>query len=596
MLHPASWRLLCIWRYDLVGISSRFKIDINHCNQITNKMYSFIDRLFDCANVVVGVLAHVFGVKFLAFLPVQLYYEQQKSWYEASKLKNFTNIEVNDREKLRKSIVETYNFMIKYGVAYRDAGGYHGIALGMFMMFFPMLYYGCRWFYRKELEEGSNFLAFIRDYKQEMRGLNRRVNKYISKTRVSIENHMKILAANEKINSSSYINDSIDLSSDPLLISQIEFIVEQISANSSSFNKDNNNNLNYYKHKNGGNNSVSSPEEIKRLVRAFRINRHETHKLMDLLDASIKYLDELRFTSKKLLIWPVSRNSTWHKQILKRYTIVTINSMINYYLFGMICLLQITWMAIERIRANELIEPNLRKFNALDTIEVIFFFSFVYITLNSYTEPTVFLYTSFLDLGKYLSSITKEFHRLDDKLALLNSSQDKGKLYLDCNLQLLELYVSFQIFAGEIRSMFKRAEHSVVFLYCVLALNILVLIILTLTNSTLSSLWLLTGVLQFAMNLCIVPCAILNQKCQDISKIAYHMIVQAEEFNMNNKEYKISSHSLNLWRRLIADSQLYSENFSCKLLGIASLNYGTVVRLNFYIISSIFLLVSHTSH
>lgn len=533
-------------------------------------------------NYALLTVAHIYAIKILSLVPVQIYYEQQKTLYQES-LKwsrgghNATVGSNHERDEILKSMMDSYSIMEKYGVLFRDTGLSYAVSSGCFLIAFPLVYHGCNYYYRRELKQECGFSSFLEDYYREMRRLNRRVDKCIVKTQISIKIHMNILASDEKINGALNNNYDVIERASPRLISQVVFMVKHVTDE----------------------NLINHPESVKDLVDAFYVRKEETQKAIDSLVVAIEHLNELRYSEKKLLVWPSNRNLSWQRCILKQWTQSTIMITLFYFIVGTSCEFMLHMEALDKIKANQFIDESRKRLNGLDLLDMTFLYIYIYITTYWLSEPAAFLYASFYDHRDYLNSITKDFHKLDAQLLLLNNSCFGNQLknensIREFDLKLLDLYVSFRIFASEIRTMFKRAEHDVVYLYCSLLIVIIAMVSVAVTNSTLVNLWTTAIGVQVAMNFCILPYAILNQKCQDISKIAYHIIGQAEEFNTCSKGGKISSHSLNLWRRLIADSKLYSENFSCELLGIASLNYCTVVRLNFYIISTIVVLVTHS--
>lgn len=533
---------------------------------------------------IVQLLSNIYGLKILILIPVQVYYEYQKSLYMEQSRKsgqNLTDPSFDYRqEQLRRSISDSYKILVDYGVGFRDTGVYFALAAGLIIVAVPLAYYGSRWYKRKEMSYCCGIENFMQDYDDEMRRVRRRIDRCIQRTEASIRSHMKILTSNEKINSTNNANDSMIDHSNSRLVKRVEDMVKLADIGESIDN--------------------SPRDSIKSLIEAFYIRRQEVKKSINSLETAMCHLCELRFTGEKMVIWPTNRNLLWHRHLLGQWTKFTIMSMIGYFCLCHISQHVIIEYSFNKIKSNDFVDPSKRYPNWQDFFDILLIKLIIIVSMDWQTKPYAYLQVSFIDQLQYLGSLIDNFCNFNDKLRCINAIEDgQAQPFVEvCDLRLLDLYVSYQVFEREIKSMFKRAERSVVYLYCSLLLVITGTFIIIFSSV---ELWNVLGiiclVLALSLNLILVPMAILNQKCKYISKLVYHMIAHAEKFN-NRIEgtLKLSSHTLNLWRKLIADPNSYSNNFSCNLSGFAQLNYGTIVRLNSYIISILILLISSHLH
>lgn len=548
-------------------------------NNFKMKQFNFsVDLLIDC---LIQVPTFIYGLKTSGLMLVHFAYVYKRYLY--NELKNRSSFNLTDpdfhykHEQLRASMTESYRIMVDYGYILRGSGLNFALSISLTILVLPFAYYLSNWFYRKELRCCRGIEFFMQDHEEEMKRLNERVDKCIVRTKISVMSQMKILAANEKINSTNYINDSID-GLNPRLISCVEFMVKLVDEGEI------------------GDGSPSS-ESNEKLIRAFSSERHRVRKWIDLLDTEISRLHELQFTAEKQSIWPSNRNMKWRKHMLTLWTHLTIIAMITFCIVCHTCQQLAIRALINEIRLSDFSEGHLVCLGWKGYMDVFFFKLGTFIAIDWICKPYAQLQISFVDQMQYLRSMIEKFRNLRDRLISLNGHEDgrrSHELARICDSQLLDYYVSYQVLGNEIRFMFKRTEHSIVYLYGSLFLLISNVFVLSFSDTKLRRLLLIIAmILQLSINLVLMPMAILNKECQYISKLIYHIIARAEQLNAYSSELpKLSSHSLNLWRKLIADDKLYSKNFSCDLLGFAQLNYETVLRLNLYIVSIIVLVFS----
>lgn len=522
-------------------------------------------------------------------VPLFFIYQQRLKLYHDQlrliKRNETSHLDFDAIEALRKSTLVIYNILEKTGSHIRDSDIEMSVSLCAVYSLLPLIYYSAQRFYRNELSKKMGVLFFMQDYEAEMRNLDNRVDDCIFKNQISIVTHMKVLTANEKINGHLDYHDSLERSSQQL-IGQVESIVKDMNIMDKDLSG----------------NSTSSPEMVKQLIVALLAKRSELNRSISTLNLALDYLNQLRFTRTKHLIWPVNRNRSRQRVLLTNWTRCFICTSVSYWFACMITGHLIFAMTHERLIAHSELDNYPRGFHFIECFEMLLTRAFVMATVDWCSEPMAYLYTSFLDQKLYLTSIDERLRKFKGELiSLIRDYDEVGEnICYELNSKLLESYVSFQIFTKEIRTMFKRAEHSVIFLYSSLLMAILLLVALSFASHQMSILRLVALVWIILLNFCIVPHAQLNQRCQEISKLVYSIIANAELINSkakrdrnSNKLCQISTHTLNSWRKIIADSRLYSEEYSCELLRIASLNYGTIFRLNFAIISSTAFLLTH---
>lgn len=387
------------------------------------------------------VSMYLFALKAMLQLPYLLSYEKHfklykdaMSSYNRSGIENATRYqEICDLKRLAK---EEYDDLIKYSLITRDSGSDSTIFCHFCFVLWPATYRLCRWMYRDELKCSQGVLSFMADFRQEMLELNGRINKCIDRTKYSIEMNKKIVMAGNGYK----FSDASKSPNSQVLIKQSTFLARNIGR------------CNNYA--------------------AGRINQ---------VKMELDYLNELRNTWKKLLIWPQNRNSKQLKINLRVWTFVYISSMIFYWIVGTICENMIVYLLVKAMKTVELLDESQRGFTIPDYLGLLFSRLFLIHTNEYCSEPAAFLCTSFLDMLTFLTSIMSRLHQLTEELrsqscvefvtsdryhlkrqGAIRENYNQNK---NLDLKLMELLVSYQVFSLEIRCMFRRAEHSIVYTY-----------------------------------------------------------------------------------------------------------------------------------
>lgn len=315
----------------------------------------------------------------------------------------------------------------------------------------------------------------------------------------------------------------------------------------------------------------------------------------------LNLLDQLKFTPKKLDIWPTNRNLKWHKIITNSWAKITIFSTVVYWSCNVIGVTIVIYSAVDRTKSNLLIlEQEDKECSLNDLFELMALRIVAYFISIWYSDSSSLMRTSYLDQVEYVESINIQLQTISNELTNLSCNEisqpetvnERQANHLD--EKLLKSYIRFQVFASEMKLMFQQVEQSVIFIYCSMLISILALVAFSHGDPKLRPLMYVSSLTVILVNIWLVPLAVLNSKCIALARLAYQMIAHAERINTDSmSSYHFCEHTLNLWRKFILHHGIYSEIFSCSMLGLAPLNYATILRLNFYILSLLILLLAN---
>lgn len=130
----------------------------------------------------------IFFIQVLKFIPqvaLALVYDSRKRFYYT----NFHTFDEQTREHQKNLMMKAYNNLVRIGAVLRDSKLVVVVTLYGALTFLPLLYLSLRHIYRHELEEKTGVVSFLNDYKGEMQNINMRVDKIISRTKMSIQVH-----------------------------------------------------------------------------------------------------------------------------------------------------------------------------------------------------------------------------------------------------------------------------------------------------------------------------------------------------------------------------------------------------------------------
>lgn len=351
----------------------------------------------------------------------------------------------------------------------------------------------------------------------------------------------------------------------------------------------------------------------------------------------------------KSTIWPVNRQASW-RQEQKKFLIslyILICSII--YLGSLFITFLVSWYTYKlMVEAGETPLYFMERFGFFE-IYVAFYYTFerviypmIMLTVNL-RDKRLFLLTiqrRFKALRAKLIKLKLDIRRSQmansgsnstSQLSIL-SGRKLDALRLECDQEALRIYLSIRAFIDDLRST-TRLITVIANQYCSLALFIMIVTLpfLTITDSLqLAALGLLLLDITSVINVSLVICARhestliqtteqahslvasltpIPEESQDLAclsdwglykRLRYRAGSYDGTYSTNSHGIKtddflfhplcstlINQHTTMLWRRFVSDMPAFHQNLRCKMLGVVHLNYGGMIRLNFWFISVI---------
>lgn len=361
----------------------------------------------------------------------------------------------------------------------------------------------------------------------------------------------------------------------------------------------------------------------------------ETRKYPRELIEQRKYLNQLRIDNSP--VWPVNRTKESHDRMIKVYCYSYILSAITFSITGICATALTAYLAYTALRDNQTLRPELRSFNLMERIDLVWEHLFMWRISEWYTESVSFVICGYIDQKRNfddLQMLLLDFNRMllqlnENKAQNFNNEDDHHDDHLPIyDIEALKLYIKFKIYINEARLMFRRAEYCVLFSYGGLGYCVLLASSLDgqMVNSRLFNYLTISCVL--ILNIALYPCALLTQNCIKVTKLTWSLVANVElsgqsyhllqmdssadssqwtpalydsrpeplQIKLKHKrqgQRVISANTLLLWRRIIEDSESLLNLLSCNLFGIVHLNFATVFKFNFYVASVVMLLLNH---
>lgn len=348
----------------------------------------------------------------------------------------------------------------------------------------------------------------------------------------------------------------------------------------------------------------SQPRDFHQNLDRFKVNGHRIdHKQID--EEEFWFVHQQRIlirllrnkNSKFRSIWPANRVENQRILLISKSFILTATLVTSVWL-----ILTITYtyghQKMNRLMlADEQLESEARHLDALEkaliSIGILNMWHIVDIQCDSVINTRMGL----LDQGIYLKQIQERLSNLMSDLAGLKLW--KRELVLDIYRQSIELYIMFKVFAGEVNMMFRNIECHLVFYFILQLYQTIAISVLNRSlQLNMASVHVFMGVVN--LNLSLYPCAAFNKQCIDLTKTVQSFLAQLESVersltsDSNNHKQKsiLSCHSRFLWHRILQNQDWVCEMFSCKFAGMMRLDFGLVLQLNYWILSTGLLLFS----
>lgn len=367
------------------------------------------------------------------------------------------------------------------------------------------------------------------------------------------------------------------------------------------------------------------------------------------LQDQLKHLVKLK--SKKKTIWPTNRCPQWAETMRYYWRIAHMVFFVGSWSFGVI----VTYFGI--ISSFSLIKSlqfgeKYQEITLSDRLMGSNLYLITYLCIMMAVNPASVLFVNIVDIFKQLIFLRDKANRLSYEVYKLFSSRERlfpsnfiGGKFNDTNRDLsfeldksaVELYICYIIFRSEMKACVKVVERALtqVASFIVIVVSIqtpFMKDIKSVQNTGVLLAILLIGLLCLVDTI-LVLCAAVNEYCIKHSRKIWSFIAFVERYNLEvfystqplktgvyqepkyglntlqiknrststdfDFEYHLNSsityHTMLLWRKLVMDQKFVQGSFICKLFGTFQVDYGNILKYNYWILSLIIFIMSGTN-
>lgn len=371
--------------------------------------------------------------------------------------------------------------------------------------------------------------------------------------------------------------------------------------------------------------------------------RHDDwHGRLNLAIALSKQIDQLyNLISDKEKIWPPNRNLSWALKMREILTGLYIKLNISMWISTMIFCTAVDNFAIRSLAKSKFGDENYRKVNFQDRIWCADHHFYVYVSAELFYVVFPLIITSILDQVVFLKSFEPKLYNISMRLERLYqwfnnidasvrqnfhlTEQTKKDLQAECDKEAIELYVSYQLFRDEIKSAIAVVETAAHQIVIAIALTVLPTLAFYKDLPKAESTVLFSLIIMFVLMVdgSLALCAALHAACCRVAKLAWTVVALFEWYNYNqyllSKKFSskfrlnekhigrgglfsdtkskpiidfefyshgfVTPHTMLLWRKLVTDYDIVTDDFVCKLYGNFRLNWIGILKLNYWLIT-----------
>lgn len=379
--------------------------------------------------------------------------------------------------------------------------------------------------------------------------------------------------------------------------------------------------------------------DVNQIKRSIGGDNYSDDTLTKSVAQQIQYLAKL--TINKESIWPRNRTNIWASQ-MRRITKLSYNfNSIAGWLIGQFSCQYMIYDAHNHFKQHQLHTEGdqVEKFNLIDRTMMIMYVLYNYFAISWFVAYLIIPFMSTADqiraIYSFESRLTKLKYKMNELYEIQQTSYNgslglvlksiRDKLKIECDREAIEFYINYHIFFHDVRKSINLAQ---VYLNRNITVGLLILLppavlyklqsnrcdLLT-SNQTIPIIILLSIVLMLSVNLFIWIGAFLNESCIRLYKCIWPIIAMEVHYNhyafdrrygrslsldqdelpeASSYEYysfgAITPHTIMLYRRLVENEDCIMENFVGNVYGLFKVDYGGLLKFNFYIISCLLLL------
>lgn len=373
-------------------------------------------------------------------------------------------------------------------------------------------------------------------------------------------------------------------------------------------------------------------------------NQHSIAKMLFLVNLRDQMQCLIRLGCRKEKIWPSGRNSNWAVQTKRMWKATYVAVFVIFWTFAQMVTFVGVSISLSSIESYSF-DAEYRTITSMDrlsgsNVHIISYFCALFAA-----TPLLVLFVNISEIFRQFSSVESKVNQFSYKLRKLDCSRNrslfkyrkfrefhhmKRHLYFECDTSALELYISYMIFRGEMRANLKPAQlaatQNVTFILIVLVPMLAFIKYILLGETFIVATCMI--VVLFSIDFGLLLCGAVHAHCFKYSRRIWALIAYAERYNLetfnmlhtfpsdfdieyqnnadfdmkkvipNNFDYEyhlhglLTFHTLSLWRRLAMHEELVPDHFICKLFGKFKVNYHAILRYNYWIISSVLVILN----
>lgn len=541
--------------------------------------------------------------------------------------------ESNSQEKrlVEIEIKHVLDLMLDFGQTHREVGTtgvfyYAAIVAGTIVFYMVRVLSDGKFF---SYLKGNGFLKFLSNPREEEDRISKRIDSYIEQMVQSNLNFTKAIIGHQNSRVDGFPMQQLHPND------SFHFVTKPIEPRSKDVSK-----TNYIR--------ASFLTKFKNQTHVLNNWSSEALIVGELLEQR-KHLNYL--SENQHLIWPSNRTLSWETSLKSYWFVLYMSVNVFYWFFGQLCSLLASLSASRSISRSKWGEKY-QIFTMMDRASVADYQMFVFVSIDFFFIPITILITGIKDQIEHLRSLKPKVEKIYEhtkrleywNINLIDHSIDQMKLIekerrnlrFICDRESIELYLRFQLFRDDIKGLINIAQTCAnqYFIFTFLTLAPVVAYFQDISGMQIGVPTLVLFTLLVSMNIAFWLCADLHSACSKVSKRAWSFIAFAEGYNQNidtieqsttcnqasssshasalneicyppepkgfDFEYysrcPISPHTVMLWRRLVANYDLLTDNFVSKLFGIFRIDYTGILRFNYWLMSIALLTLSNIKH
>lgn len=359
---------------------------------------------------------------------------------------------------------------------------------------------------------------------------------------------------------------------------------------------------------------------------------------VDSLASQINHLNKLKLDSTKL--WPPNRAPKWRDHIKRAFMKLYLASYVNIWSTCVVCTLYAIRFASKALKESGL-DKIYAEFGLLDRLSSVDLVVFCWIAAEWFAAPSTTAIISISDQFEFANSFERRLNSIKSRIEKLKSlCENRNKsilsirdiyveklirdLRIECDNEVMEFYISFRLFREDLRNTLKIAQESFAKSVSVIFFTLLTSLIFydRVKTDQIPIIICVTIFTMVSLDCAFISCAALHASSCHITNLVWPLIASVEDYNLKsffNKSLRIvdklpvnnlgvadikfefeyyshssiSPHTVLLLRKIAANHAFLARSCVCRLYGSIPLDYEGIMKINFWILSSILLALTY---